>query len=333
MALHVYRYRLDAPFTSAQLQKLVSPTVTVQTAAGGPVCDIQVDDTRLNDLDEVMSRSGYTRIATDPIGTPASQIRIADGTILTLGALADGNFMSRSGTSLIGSTSAGFDIRDLILFDHFISPSVATNSLGASGWAVASTGTGHDENITGEAGHPGILRLTNGTAATARTAVHMGDTTLRNIIAGGTNTLNMEFVISPRVSVAAANLLRDQMGLGSGWALANPLTLTDGIYIRLEPALSSSFVGVCVSSSVATTVSLATTAVVGSWYRLGFTYTPGGTPSVQFKVNGANAGVPITTNIPTSVLGPGFRTDAAAGTATDLFIDYVMCTQVTNKET
>ncbi len=334
MAITVYRYRRDAPFTNAQLVKLAGSGAANVAAADGPIYDVQIDDTKLADLDDAMGQAGYTRIASAPVGTPPSQIRASDGTILTLGAVANGQALQRSGTNLIGANVA-FDMRDVLVFEHFLTNNVssAQATVGSNGFIINAAGTGNNQLITAEAGYPGILRLVGGTAATARSAAHLGDTSFRNLFQGGTNPINFECLVSFRVGVATTNFLRCQMGMGSGWALANPNPLTDGIYFRLEPGLSGNIIGVCAAASVRTTVDLGVAAVVGTWYRLGWTYTPGGTPSVQFKLNGANVGSPVTTNIPSELTGMGFRADSGGTTASDLFVDYALLTQVTNKET
>lgn len=335
MALTVYRYRRDAPFTNAQLVKLAGSGAANVAAADGPIYDVQIDDTKLADLDDAMGQAGYTRIATAPVGTPPSQIRASDGTILTLGAVADGQRLTRVGTGIVGVTAGTFDPRDVLVFEHFLTNNVssAQSTVGSNGFIVSATGTGNNQLITAEAGYPGILRLIGGTAALARSAAHLGDTTFRNLFQGGTNPINFECLVSFRVGVAATNFLRCQMGMGSGWALANPNPLTDGIYFRLEPGLSGNIFGVCAAASVRTTVDLGVAAVAGTWYRLGWTWTGGGTPQVQFKLNGVNVGSPVTTNIPSELTGMGFRADSGGVTASDLFVDYALLTQVTNKET
>lgn len=336
MALTVYRYRRDKPLTDAQLVKLAGSGATNIDGAGGPVYDIQIDSAKLADLDEQLLSFGYTRIATSPVGTPSTTIRESGGTQLSLGAVADGQSLQRSGTSLIGVASSAFNLQDILLFDHFITNNVTSTQTGWSGWFVIGTGTGNNQTIIGEQGYPGIIRLTNGTSATAKSVIHMGDTTFRNILPGSTNTnpINFECLISPRTTVGTLDLLRLQMGLGSGWALANPNPLTDGIYFRLEPLLSNHIFGVVANTSTRSTQDMGVVGAVGTWYRLGFVYTPSGTPSVQFKLNGVNVGSPITTNIPNVLLGAGFRTDAVGGGAAgDLYVDYVLTTQVTNKET
>lgn len=334
MALTVYRYRRDAPFTDAQLVKLAGSGAANVAAASGPVYDIQIDNTKLADLDEAMAQAGYTRIATAPVGTPPSQLREGGGTLLTLGNLSDGQLVQRAGANLVG-VNAAFDIRDVLLLEHFLSQSVssAQATVGSSGFIYNGTGTGNGLAITGEAGHPGIAALTGGSAGAARAAVFLGDTSLRNVLADGVNPLVFECLVSFRVGVAATNFLRCQMGLGSGWALANPNPLTDGIYFRLEPSLSGNIFGVVANTSVRTTVDLGVAAAINNWYRLGFVFTPGGTPQVQFRLNGVDVGAPVTTNIPSQLLGVGFRADSGGSTASGLLVDYALLTQVTNKET
>lgn len=335
MALTIYRYRRDSVIPDAALVKLAGSGAANVAAAGGQTCDVQIDSAKLADLDDAMLSLGFARIATAPVGTPPSQIREGGGTILTLGSVADGQALQRSGSSVVGVAASAYDVRDQILFDHFLSNNVsaAQGTIGSSGFIVDATGTGNAEVITGENGYPGIVRLTGGTAALARSAIHLGNTTFRNILAGGSNPLTFECLVSPRVGVSALHTLRHQHGLGSGWALANPNPLTDGIYFRLEPLLSPNWFGVVANTSVRSTVDLGVAATAGTWYRLGFVFTPGGTPQVQFKLNGVNVGSPVTTNIPNTLLGPGFRIDSGGTTAADIFVDYVDVTQVTNKET
>jgi len=101
VALQVYRYRHARPFTDAELQRLVwSGTVTTEWA-GGPVYDIECDDSRVDDLDAVLTEVGFERF-TNPGGTPVNEVRVADGTVLTLGAVADTEVLQRVGATLVG---------------------------------------------------------------------------------------------------------------------------------------------------------------------------------------------------------------------------------------
>lgn len=329
MALHTYRYRRDAPFTTAQLVKLVAPSALNVAGAGGPVYDIQVDDSRLADLDEIMASAGYTNIATDPAGTPVTQIRVGDGTILTVGSLLDGEFARRSGSLLIGAAST-FDPRDVLVAEHFVSSNATSLDFGNYNWRRSNAGTGNNLLLVGEAGHPGIARLLAGTVAMGRSAISIGDG-FENIIIGGTAALVFECLVSPRVSVSGIDLLRHEAGLGLGWNSGNPTDLSDGVFWRFEPLLNANFVGVSRASSIETVRASTTAPVLGNWYRLGFTATA---TSVQFTLNGVAVGAPVTTNISAVLTSLGFISRAVgSGVNPELLIDYALLTQVTNKET
>lgn len=253
-------------------------------------------------------------------------------TDLTMGSVPDGNFLMRSGTNIIGAASV-FDQRDIVMFDHFITSNATSISFGNYNWRKSGTGTGNDLIQSGEAGHPGIARILGGTGAAARSAISVGDG-FETIIAGGTNAIEFEALVSPRTSVASANLLQFLLGAGLGWNTTGSNPLTDGIYWRFTAASDTNLVGVCRASSTETTRVSSTVPTVNSWYRIGFIWTPGGTPSVQFKLNGANVGAAITTNIPSILISPGFRVTGNGGVLNpEIAVDYVLIKQITDKET
>lgn len=109
MTLHVYRYRQNSPVLAGDLTRKVAPSAVVIDAAGGAIFDIRVDDVDSNalvNLDEYMTRFGFSRIATDPVGSPSSQVRLADGTILTFLTPADTQFLRRNGTNIDGAAAS-----------------------------------------------------------------------------------------------------------------------------------------------------------------------------------------------------------------------------------
>lgn len=68
MALHIYRYQRTAARSNSSLRNESDPTATT-TAQLETFTDIQVDDTKVADLDAFMADLGYTNIATDPLTT------------------------------------------------------------------------------------------------------------------------------------------------------------------------------------------------------------------------------------------------------------------------
>lgn len=330
MTLHIYRFQEGyTTGIDAALAKFVSPTAVLQNSSFGKQVGIECDDSRLLDLEEYMATLGFFLIATDPGDNPSTVLSLPSGT-LSFGTVGNGQVLTNVGGVIQGANPAGFDIRSQLIFDHFLGSQVISGSIGSAGWAYSGTGAGNAAAIIGEAGHPGISRLSCGTAAAGRAAVHLGDTTLRNVIQGGANPIIYEVMYSPRSTLSSANVLRHQVGLGSGWALASPNPLTDGVYFRFEPLINATNIfGVCANASSRTVVDLGAIGIA-QWYRLGFTYTPGGTPAVQFYRGGVAQGAPVTTNLPNAtLLGAGHRIDGSGGTGAELAIDYVSLTQVT----
>ncbi len=71
MALHIYRYvmsSVDIDKISREVSPLTPPTLINSSPA--VVVDIQIDDSSLADLDEVMAHRGFSRIGMDPTDNP-----------------------------------------------------------------------------------------------------------------------------------------------------------------------------------------------------------------------------------------------------------------------
>lgn len=67
MALHVYRFRRELPQELVRLNTfLPGGGAAINAHGGGDTFDVQVDDTKLADLSQVLAREGYVLIDTDP---------------------------------------------------------------------------------------------------------------------------------------------------------------------------------------------------------------------------------------------------------------------------
>ena len=110
MTLHIYRYRRTAPFSDLQLRSLTGPSATFVGQAAGILTDIQIDDSLLADLDDIMASAGYVRIATDPV--PSVETAFGDSVDHgTLAGLGDNDHTQYQLTSQKGAASgyAGLD--------------------------------------------------------------------------------------------------------------------------------------------------------------------------------------------------------------------------------
>lgn len=208
-------------------------------------------------------------------------------------------------------STVGPDLADLIS-DHFMPNNLDLDEMGKYGWRQNKNGTQADILFVGIPGHPGVVRLEAGTASTGRSAIFLGQTTIKGFRIGGTNQIEFEAVIRMEGSVAAADLEYIQLGVGDDdWV--NPGLLNDAVIVR--GVGGGTFQVMASTGGSATVVNGTTTIVIGTWYRVGFIVTnPGGSPSVQLYVNGIAEGSPLTTNIPTTVdLLPGVKIDSNGG--------------------
>ena len=67
MTMKIYRFRGGAPFDDEALVDAVGdPTATIMGRSGGPVLDVLVDDSRFDDLIEVMANRGFAYLSENP---------------------------------------------------------------------------------------------------------------------------------------------------------------------------------------------------------------------------------------------------------------------------
>jgi hypothetical protein len=259
-------------------------------------------------------------------------------TSLTIGTIVDGEFLKRVGTTIVSAAASGssYDPRDTLFDDHFIVGSQVSERMGKMGWLNISSGSGADLSVTTEAGHPGILDFGVGSTAAGRCGIWLGDTTNLNFLLNSTqNQIDMEWLVRlSATALSSANMERFFLGFGDTFDAASGTELTNGVYAEFNPALSANWRLVTSNAGTKTrTTSSGSNPTSATWYRvvLRMTY-PSGVPTANLLINGTLVAT-HTTNIPTVGVGAGIRMDANSGTEPRFQTDYVLCTQVTSKET
>lgn len=291
----------------------------------GDLTGLAADDHVQYVLRSILTTDGdlYTRIA---------------GVIARLGIGTAGQVLGVSaGLPAWITNPAAVDPRDLTLFDHFVTGTVANLDTGV-GWVLSAGGTGNNQTVTAEAGHPGILRNQPGTVAAGRSAYYKGDAVSGigcYLLTTGQNDIDMEWLVRLNAAgILAANNERVTFGFGDGWASAASVEHANGVYVEVNPAASANFLLRSALASVRTQVDSGIAVVAGNWYRIGIKITfPGGVPTAQLYINGTAQGAAITATFPTTAIGVGIRGDSNAGANYNLDADYVKIEQVTEKET
>lgn len=304
---------------------------------GGPNVTVSQNT---NDLTITVSGTGGEANTGSNVGTGHGVFKAKSGSDLQFRSLTAGtNVTLTSGTNDItisASSGSSYDPRDLLAFDHFIAGSITTERIGALGWLSAVNGTGADIAITGEAGHPGVVDCGAGTAAAARTGVYIGDTIFLNLFLGSTqNEINNEWLVKFNSNaLSATNNERFIIGFSDGFAAGNGIESTNGIYAELNPSLSANWRFVTSAASTRTRTDCGVAPSASTWYRINIRITyPGGVPTAVFSINGTDLAT-NTTNFPTAGLGIGARMDANVTANEGRFqLDYMLLTQITDKET
>lgn len=308
----IRRYRESAAILLASLNRQLpvgAQAVTVSRPEPYQTVDIDASAGADSDLDEYMARLGYEFVES----APATSLSQAASSVVQ---------------SYLSPTNS-FDLRDVIVFDHFLSGNADLDEHGWMGWREFKTGTGNDISYTGVAGHPGICRINGGTGISARAALALGD----DSGVGGRIVLSANPVICETLlrfpaatDFAQANALRFMLGLGVKWG--DNTELDDGVYFRFTPG-TDSFWSLVTAQGAARTVRASTVAPSTNWVRLGFSAT---STAVQFYLNGAAIGAPLAATLPTIGNGFGVKICSNGGVGARVDIDYVMLTQVTSKE-
>ena len=239
--------------------------------------------------------------------------------------ISSSGFMSAADKLAIDTLSAD---SSLAVFDHFMSSNTDSDEIGALGWRLSAAGAGNDLDVTAVGGHPGIMVLSAGTSNMGRVALHLGgDSQPGTMIIGGAADISFEALIHYETSIGVSDLEMTQIGLGV--EVGSTGELSNGVYIRFNPAVSNAFTIVSASAGVRTESTGTTTVLIHTWYRVGFVISdPSGSPSIQMYVNGTAEGSPITTNIPVVSLAPMTKIDSAGGAVSpQLYVDYFQVKQ------
>jgi hypothetical protein len=191
---------------------------------------------------------------------------------------------------------------------------------GAEGMTLS--GTVVPANVPGEAGHPGIMRMSTGTGTTNTAVVR---STFDAIVVGGGVLLfesGARLVDAPPDGTETYTARIGHIDNGAAES-------TNGIFFRTQNG-SANWLGVCRGGGTETTVDTGIAVAAGTWRRFGIRLSADGT-SVDFEIDGAVVGTIADANVPTGAedFGPGANIIKSAGTtARRLDLDYVRVVQV-----
>jgi len=226
------------------------------------------------------------------------------------------NFLRADGTWAL-PTVAGFDLAtESLERDEFLNNS-DTDELGSQGWRVTNNGTGTaPATISGLSKRPGLIRISSGTSATSRSAIHLGDGALNPHL--GVDGLT--FQTSLRIS---ATTLFSRLVAGLGDINNSVADHTNGVYFSFDKVIGDiNWFLVTANAGVRTRADTGIPVVANQFYNLKYVGNAAGT-SIQAFIDGVSVGAAIVTNIPTVALQWIYKVDGiVAGTNADVDIDY-----------
>jgi hypothetical protein len=168
---------------------------------------------------------------------------------------------------------------------------VTTSTVYEGGVTQQVTGTGAATSIgNGVAGRSGVIQIASGTSTTGRCSLASGQVT---VLGGGRVRFGTSFQLSDLSN--GTNTFTWRLGLIDNGGSAP----SDAVMFRYTDSVNSGkWEGVCIASSVESTVDTGITADT-SWHTFEFEVNAAAT-SVQFYIDGAATGAPVTTHIPTT---------------------------------
>lgn len=243
-------------------------------------------------------------------GNQAGGALHADATISVSG------FMSGADKTKLDGLASADPLVQTIIEEEFPPNNSDTDEIATHNWRKTSAGTGNQGlMIDGEGNHPGIYRMGSGTASGARSMIYLGEPG-NDLLSIGNGIIDYDAII--RGTGTIGNFERFLIGLGQ--RDTTNAEWTEGIYFRIL-AGGTNWEIVSANAGVRSAVDTGIAYVTGNWIRLGFTINAAGT-SIQARINGTNAGIPITTNIPSVAISPIFMAGAlAAGGGTNSTLD------------
>ena len=215
----------------------------------------------ISGVDAGASQKGHIQLAGQLGGSAAAPdvrgLRTTTGpTLLTVGAVADGEYLQRVGTTIVGGTPAGGSgspnmRRFLTVGTEF--PGITAAILSPFTPSAISSGT--IAIVVGEAGHPGMASLSSATTTNSGYVINVGVT--GTLIGGGEVA---ELIFKTPATILSTTTIK--FGYHDAITYALPV---DGVYFIQSAGVIK---GAASSNSSQTLTSDGFTPSVSTWYRL-----------------------------------------------------------------
>ena len=215
----------------------------------------------ISGVDAGASQKGHIQLAGQLGGSAAAPdvrgLRTTTGpTLLTVGAVADGEYLQRVGTTIVGGTPAGGSgspnmRRFLTVGTEF--PGITAAILSPFTPSAISSGT--IAIVVGEAGHPGMASLSSATTTNSGYVINVGVT--GTLIGGGEVA---ELIFKTPATILSTTTIK--FGYHDATTYALPV---DGVYFIQSAGVIK---GAASSNSSQTLTSDGFTPSVSTWYRL-----------------------------------------------------------------
>lgn len=274
-----------------------NPTVAVVTSATGLLNDPQ--------------KSEYSKNGT-LVGT-RKRVNFIEGTNVTLTATDNSGSNQFDLTINASGGSSSSPLTSMLLVEDFVGGTTEQGESGSLGWSFSGSGSGAYQS--GEANHPGIVRLTSpGTSGSFGELLYLSSGVSTNPIYYSTHDkLRMVLRIPTITSI--------QVIAGMKIDISNLSGSQHGAFFEFNTANSTTnFQSVTRSSAVETRNTITgVTVTANTWYQLEVRLN--GT-SWEFWINGTLYQT-HTTNTPASAMNVGFSVDTLTSSARTLDVDYM----------